>query len=117
MQTSERKRLEQAINRLESQRVLLGDEAVESSIAALKKELAALEPSLPEEQRKQVTVLFADLVGFTAMSELLDPEELREIQDAFNAEVTPPIHEYGGNVEKYIGDAILAAHRRYRRDG
>jgi ABC-type oligopeptide transport system substrate-binding subunit/class 3 adenylate cyclase len=61
-----------------------------------------------EEARRQVTVLFADLVGFTALSELMDPEEVREIQDAYIEAVTPPIEAYGGSVEKYIGDAVLA---------
>ncbi len=61
-----------------------------------------------EEARRQVTVLFADLVGFTALSEWMDPEEVREIQDAYIEAVTPPIEAYGGCVEKYIGDAVLA---------
>ena len=62
----------------------------------------------PEEQRKLVSVLCADLVGFTALSGQLDPEDLREIQQAYFATVTPPIKERGGVVEKYIGDAVLA---------
>ena len=106
MLMDKRKRLERVIARIESQRGVLGDEVIEASIAALRKELTALQPA--EEQRKQVTVLFADLVGFTSMAESLDPEELREIQQAYFNTVTQPIEDYGGSVEKYIGDAILA---------
>jgi len=58
--------------------------------------------------RRRVTVLFADLVGFTALAERLDPEDLREIQAAYFAAITPPITAFGGSIEKYIGDAILA---------
>ena len=60
------------------------------------------------EDRRLVTVLFADLVGFTAMSERLDPEQVQEIQQAYFEAVTKPIQDHGGVVEKYIGDAILA---------
>ena len=72
-------------------------------------------PSLPPtalaeaaEDRRLVTVLFADLVGFTAMSERLDPEQVQEIQQAYFETVTKPIQDHGGVVEKYIGDAVLA---------
>ncbi len=99
-------RIRAAVVRLESQRDVLGDTAVDAAIAALHKELAALEAV--EESRKQVTVLFADLVGFTALSERMDPEDVREVQDALIGAVTPSIKLYGGSVEKYIGDAILA---------
>jgi ABC-type oligopeptide transport system substrate-binding subunit len=58
--------------------------------------------------RRWVTVLFADLVGFTALAERLDPEDLRELQTAYFAAITPPIAAYGGCIEKYIGDAVLA---------
>ena len=58
--------------------------------------------------RRQVTVLFADLADFTALAEHTDPEDLRELQTAFFAAVSAPIHAHGGVVEKYIGDAVLA---------
>ena len=58
--------------------------------------------------RRQVTVLFADLADFTALAEHTDPEDLRELQTAFFACVSAPIHVHGGVVEKYIGDAVLA---------
>ncbi len=62
----------------------------------------------PMGDRRVVTVLFTDVSGFTAMSERLDPEEVREIVNAFFRVLTEPIYRYGGIVDKYIGDAIMA---------
>jgi len=62
---------------------------------------------LPEE-RKIVTVLFVDLVGFTARAEQLDPEDVRAIQTPYFARVRREIESFGGTVEKYIGDAVMA---------
>jgi len=58
--------------------------------------------------RRVVTVLFADVSGFTAMSEKLDPQTVAEIVNEFFAVLTEPIYRYGGVVDKYIGDAIMA---------
>jgi class 3 adenylate cyclase len=60
------------------------------------------------EERKRVTVLFADLVGFTSASERLDPEEVRALQAPYWARVKAEIERYGGTVEKFIGDAVMA---------
>ena len=62
---------------------------------------------LPEE-RKVVTVLFADLVGFTARAERLDPEDVRAILTPYFARVRSEIETCGGVVEKFIGDAVMA---------
>ena len=59
-------------------------------------------------ERRIVTVLFADLVGFTPLSERLDPEDVATIQDAYFASVRETIGRYGGVVEKFIGDAAMA---------
>jgi class 3 adenylate cyclase len=64
-------------------------------------------PGLPEE-RKVVTVLFADLVGFTARAEKLDPEDVRAILTPYFARVRTEIEKFGGTVEKFIGDAVMA---------
>ena len=63
--------------------------------------------ALPEE-RKIVTVLFVDLVGFTARADRLDPEDVRAIQTPYFGRVRAAIESFGGTVEKYIGDAIMA---------
>ena len=60
------------------------------------------------EERKVVTVLFADLVGFTARSERLDPEDVRAILTPYFARVRNEVESFGGTVEKFIGDAVMA---------
>jgi class 3 adenylate cyclase len=60
------------------------------------------------EERKVVTVLFADLVGFTARAERLDPEDVRAILTPYFARVRSEIESFGGTVEKFIGDAVMA---------
>src|SRR5712692_1806099 len=59
------------------------------------------------EERKLVTVLFADVIGSTALSEGLDPERLRTVLDAYFKEMAEAITVWGGTVEKFIGDAIV----------
>ncbi len=59
-------------------------------------------------ERRIVTVLFADLVGFTPLSERLDAEDVSTIQDAYFATVRETIGRYGGQLEKFIGDAAMA---------
>ena len=60
------------------------------------------------DERRLVTVLFADLVGFTGRSESSDPEQVRELQRAYFGVVAAEVERYGGSVEKYIGDAAMA---------
>jgi class 3 adenylate cyclase/tetratricopeptide (TPR) repeat protein len=60
------------------------------------------------EERKVVTVLFCDLVGFTSRSERADPEEVRTMLRAYYQAVRTVIERYGGTVEKFIGDAVVA---------
>ncbi|NUN14775.1 MAG: AAA family ATPase [Myxococcales bacterium] len=65
-------------------------------------------PDTQEEQRKLATVLFADVSGFTAMSELLDPEQVRDIMDRCFEALTTEIENQGGTIDKYIGDCVMA---------
>jgi adenylate cyclase len=58
--------------------------------------------------RRLVTVLFADVAGFTTLSERLDPEEVRAFQNALFETLAQAVARYDGFVEKYIGDAVLA---------
>jgi class 3 adenylate cyclase len=62
-----------------------------------------------EEARKKVSVLFIDLVGSTELAERLDPEPLRQVLDRYFAACVAVITEHGGDVEKFIGDAVMAA--------
>jgi class 3 adenylate cyclase/tetratricopeptide (TPR) repeat protein len=59
-------------------------------------------------ERRLVSVLFADLVGFTALSEHRDPEEVRELLSRYFDRCRELIERYGGTVEKFIGDAVMA---------
>ncbi len=60
------------------------------------------------EERRVVTVLFADLVGFTSMSEAADPEEIKHLIDQCFQRLVADVTAFGGTVDKIIGDAILA---------
>src|SRR4029077_13427130 len=59
-------------------------------------------------ERRLVSVLFADLVGFTSFSEGRDAEEGRDLQDRYFETVREVTGRYGGAVEKFIGDAVMA---------
>jgi class 3 adenylate cyclase/predicted ATPase len=61
-----------------------------------------------EGERKQVTVLFADISGFTALAETLDPEDVRQVMNACFAQLVPVVETYGGTIDKFIGDEIMA---------
>ena len=68
----------------------------------------ALAPSLAaHEERKVVTTLFCDLVGFTAMSEAADPEDVDAVLGHYHAAARKVIESHGGTVEKFIGDAVV----------
>ncbi|WP_037073866.1 adenylate/guanylate cyclase domain-containing protein [Rhizobium leguminosarum] len=58
--------------------------------------------------RRPVTVLFADLCGFTTLSEQIDPEVMRVLQNELFEEMTQAVEAYGGFVDKFVGDALLA---------
>ena len=58
-------------------------------------------------ERRQVTVMFSDLVGSTALSARLDPEDLRELISAYQKCVAETVHRFGGFVAKYMGDGVL----------
>jgi class 3 adenylate cyclase/tetratricopeptide (TPR) repeat protein len=62
----------------------------------------------PHRERKVVTVLFADLVGFTARAEELDPEDVEAILRPYHAGLRTELERFGGTVEKFIGDAVMA---------
>jgi class 3 adenylate cyclase/tetratricopeptide (TPR) repeat protein len=70
----------------------------------------ALGPAVeaPIAERRRVSVLFVDLEGFTALAEALDPEEVRAFQSRYFDTARAVITRYGGTVEKFIGDAVMA---------
>ncbi|MDQ4041397.1 MAG: adenylate/guanylate cyclase domain-containing protein, partial [Actinomycetota bacterium] len=68
---------------------------------------AAPEAALPEE-RRQVTVLFADLSGYTAVAERMDPEAVKSLVDRSLRRLGDEVVRFGGTVDKYIGDNVMA---------
>ncbi len=91
---SDRKRLLKAIAKLSE-----GDDQGEAGASPT----AAFEG-----ERRQVTVLFADLVGFTELSTDLDPEELHGLVTRFHEVADGIVERYGGTVDKHLGDGVMA---------
>ena len=60
------------------------------------------------EERKVVTCLFCDLVGFTARAEAMDPEDVRRLLQPYHTRTRDELESFGGTVEKFIGDAVMA---------
>jgi class 3 adenylate cyclase/tetratricopeptide (TPR) repeat protein len=63
----------------------------------------------PDEERKVVSILFVDLVGFTASADRTDPEDVRARLRPYHARLKQEIERFGGTVEKFVGDAVMAA--------
>jgi class 3 adenylate cyclase/predicted ATPase len=76
------------------------------SPAAAQPVTAELKPQETAE-RRQVTVMFADLVGSTALSARMDPEDLRDVISAYQTSVADSVRRFGGFVAKYMGDGVL----------
>jgi class 3 adenylate cyclase len=78
-----------------------------AAAAASAAELHPIENVCGVPERRQLTVMFCDLVGSTALASRLDPEELREIVGAYQSAATEEVQRFGGFVAKYMGDGIL----------
>ena len=65
-------------------------------------------PASGRHERKVVTVLFCDLVGFTSRAEEMDPEDVAALLGPYHARLKGELERYGGTVEKFIGDAVMA---------
>ncbi|MFN5883253.1 MAG: adenylate/guanylate cyclase domain-containing protein, partial [Burkholderiales bacterium] len=61
-----------------------------------------------QSQDKELTILFADIRGFTRMAERMDPQQLREVLNRFLTVMTEVVHAHQGTLDKYIGDAVMA---------
>ena len=69
---------------------------------------SAIDKSVRDQaERRQVTVMFSDLVGSTALSARMDPEDLREVISAYQKCVAETVRRFGGFVAKYMGDGVL----------
>src|SRR5262245_6774104 len=95
--------------RLGDRRRLLRAIAELAGGASTTPQLAPGSESSPRDQpeRRQVTVMFVDLVGSTALSTGMDPEDLREIISAYQKCVAEAVHHFGGSVARYVGDGVI----------
>lgn len=118
---SQQENLRKAIAALDAQRAVLGDAVVETALAPLRAQLAALESeptttptrqthreAAPLEERRLITILFSDIVGSTSLAEKLDPEEWRAIVGQLHSRAGDIIAQHHGQVAQYLGDGLLA---------
>jgi predicted ATPase/class 3 adenylate cyclase len=106
--------LRNAITAQEAMRAVMGDAVVDTTLGVLRGQLAELEKQIiqpdatPHARRKLVTVLFADISGFTALSENMDAEDVTNLVNRLWARLDKIIREFGGEIDKHIGDAVMA---------
>ncbi|MFO8082300.1 MAG: adenylate/guanylate cyclase domain-containing protein [Armatimonadota bacterium] len=111
---NEKKRLKEAVSDLDARRGVLGDAVVDTALGPLRRrlsELAHLErssPHSPAAERKVVTVMFADISGYTLFAGQQDPEALRELMNACFSRLVSIVEKYQGTLDKFIGDQIMA---------
>ena len=77
-------------------------------------EAAPVVPPTPDAERRQLTVMFCDLVESTALSSQLDPEEYREVVRAYQSTCMEVIQRFDGHVAQLLGDGLLVYFRHYR---
>ncbi len=107
MGDTEIEQIQKAMQALEAQRSILGEVVIEAALAPLRQRLAALQ-SGPVEQRKYVTLLFADISGFTTISENMDAEEVSALMNAVWQRLDQSILSHGGRIDKHMGDGVMA---------
>src|SRR5690349_2818223 len=104
--------LEQGIAALEAQRTSLGDVVVDTLLASLREKIGVLKaaqaPPSASPTRRQMTILFADISGFTAMAEMMDAEDVSDTINALWARLDDAITSHKGSIDKHIGDAVMA---------
>ncbi len=106
--------LKNAIAAQESMRSVLGDAVVNTTLAVLQNQLDDLERQSAQQdaanqaRRRLVTVLFADIAGFTALSETMDAEDVANLVNHLWIRADRVIQEYGGHIDKHIGDSVMA---------
>lgn len=110
------RQLTSGLGALENQRELLGDSVVDMALTALRERLAVLHTlsapldralSQAEQQRRLVTILFADISDFTSLSERMDAEDVSNMINAIWNELDSVVISHGGRIDKHLGDGIL----------
>lgn len=101
--------LQHSLAAIEAQRAILGDAAVDAVLPLLREQIAALKAQKTyTRQRKMITVLFADVSGFTAIADKLDAEDVMSLINQVWQRLDQVIVEHGGVIDKHIGDAVMA---------
>jgi class 3 adenylate cyclase/tetratricopeptide (TPR) repeat protein len=102
--------IKHTISTLEARRSELGDALVDTSLQSLQKQLVVLEsqPVSTAQQRKLATILYADVVGSTNLSQHLEPDEVLEIMDRALTDLAEPVEAHGGHVTRFQGDGFKA---------
>ena len=106
--------IRKAIEAQERMRLVLGDAVVETTLDVLRDQLAEFERQASQQdaanqaRRKHVTVLFADVSGFTAFSEHMDAEDVANLVNRLWIQADRIIQDYGGHIDKHIGDEVMA---------
>ena len=103
--------LNRALEALEAQRSVLGNDTTDIAQASIREKLARLYRGIrgfdEPQERKLITILFADVSGFTAMAEGMDHEIVNTVINSLWSRVDKAIQEYGGRIDKHIGDAVM----------
>ncbi len=107
---SELEKLQQALDALEAQRHMLGDDVVDAALAPMHEKIASLQDqeTAANPKLKLVTVLFTDVTGSTQISQQLDPEDMLEVMDGAMKRLGAIVEQHGGRVIKYMGDGFMA---------
>ena len=109
----ERERRQHAIDALNTQRILLGNAVVDTTIAALREQMAALASTGPQQaiqraaQRKQITILFANVTGFAHIAHAVPDTNTLDIMNLLWQQLDKAITNQGGKIDKHIGDAVM----------
>ena len=111
-------KLQQAIAALEAQRAVLGSDVVDAALGPLRERLALVQAvpasqnvatqAANTQQRRIITILFADVSGYTAMSEHMDAEDVRDTMNALWQKLDNVILSHGGKIDKHMGDGVMA---------
>ncbi|PID87087.1 MAG: hypothetical protein CSB13_01100 [Chloroflexi bacterium] len=100
--------MEEAIATLERHRRILGDDVVETAVTALQEQASLTEFAPSIQQYDTVTVLQADISGFTAMSAKMDAEQVRDALNALWQRLDNVVLSWGGQIEQHTGDGLTA---------
>jgi class 3 adenylate cyclase len=92
---------------LGDRRRILKEAARLQAVASAQEPHAAPPPGTGEAERRQLTVMFCDLVGSTALSTTLDPEDFRDVVKAYQDACVEEVARFGGHIAKYLGDGLL----------